>query len=583
MRLRSQTRSESSCSPDYERSRLVDVPVVHESTLNRLEYVRSRIRDQSESLASSKRLRRLSPLPSQPPLRFAGVQGPLADSNTLLLFDSPVSPLSSRRSSTPSTSAARGRSTTIRASRPPTPVAHVPQRTNSSPAPRTPAASQPRLLTATSDNTAPSTTGPRSAESTILRSPPFSNSPQRDRVVVDGLEFNRRTGLLLSPVAGVGAETRGVSSRIRHMSIINGSNTSANTNTTYPVLLRNCPTYADFYQRINSNLLLETLVSLQLIPNSSECRFCYDQQTGAPVVCNLQRYSKARLDGIVYRCPVCRRRTSVRNNTIFENSKLSLQAIMQILYGFVTDTSIIQLANNLNVAESTIINWYEKLMDVCEHANTKLRHSIGGQGHCVQVDETVMFKRKYNVGQGGPTRWVWGVYDSTSKIGYAKEVPDRSASVLVPLTEEYVMEGSTMVADEWRAYGPLSYKYELFRVCHKYHFRDPFTGETTNHVEAFWHRIKDRIRRVRGSQGEKQHLRLEEAIYKENNGFTQSTPWMTKLSVFCNSICMFLREVTGPRRAAPRETFIPMQMAVSPGQPTEVFPDMHLTAHIRNQ
>lgn len=46
-------------------------------------------------------------------------------------------------------------------------------------------------------------------------------------------------------------------------------------------------------------------------------------------------------------------------------------------------------------------------------------------------------------------------------------------------------------------------------------FVDPITGCNTNHVEAFWGRIKKRIRRVCGSQGDTIWDHVDEELYRQ--------------------------------------------------------------------
>lgn len=46
-------------------------------------------------------------------------------------------------------------------------------------------------------------------------------------------------------------------------------------------------------------------------------------------------------------------------------------------------------------------------------------------------DESIITKRKCNVGRIISTRWILGIYDVTAKRGLALFIPDRSSDTLV--------------------------------------------------------------------------------------------------------------------------------------------------------
>ena len=48
--------------------------------------------------------------------------------------------------------------------------------------------------------------------------------------------------------------------------------------------------------------------------------------------------------------------------------------------------------------------------------------TIGGIGHIVEVDESVVAKRKYHRGRLVKERWVVGGYETTTKLGFLEFV-----------------------------------------------------------------------------------------------------------------------------------------------------------------
>jgi len=71
-------------------------------------------------------------------------------------------------------------------------------------------------------------------------------------------------------------------------------------------------------------------------------------------------------------------------------------------------------------------------------------------------------------------------------------VPDRSALSLIPLITTHVAAGSTIISDEWAAYGTLGNinNYTHMTVNHSVNFVDPVTGANTQKIESSWRALK---------------------------------------------------------------------------------------------
>ena len=78
-----------------------------------------------------------------------------------------------------------------------------------------------------------------------------------------------------------------------------------------------------------------------------------------------------------------------------------------------------------------------------------MRHPlrIGGPGHVVEIDESAFVWRKHNVGRVVNTQWVFGGLDMEPKDGFLVAVDRRNADTLLPVLQEYVITGSTIVSD----------------------------------------------------------------------------------------------------------------------------------------
>jgi hypothetical protein len=129
---------------------------------------------------------------------------------------------------------------------------------------------------------------------------------------------------------------------------------------------------------------------------------------------------------------------------------------------------------------------------------------LGGPDQIVQIDESVLMKRKYQRGTKVKEQWTFGMYDTTLKFGIMRYVPDRTRETLLKIIQEHVVSGTTIWSDQWAAYRTIStllpqnytllpqnyallpQNYAHGTVNHSLHFKDPESGVCTNGVEGFW-------------------------------------------------------------------------------------------------
>ena len=96
--------------------------------------------------------------------------------------------------------------------------------------------------------------------------------------------------------------------------------------------------------------------------------------------------------------------------------------------------------------------------------------------------------------------WIFGTYDIHQHIGWVEFVPNRSARALMPLIQAHVAPGSNIWTDAWPAYRRINQlnvtpPYTHGVVVHETNFVDPNTGVHTQAVEAYWGRLKKKIKR----------------------------------------------------------------------------------------
>ena len=94
------------------------------------------------------------------------------------------------------------------------------------------------------------------------------------------------------------------------------------------------------------------------------------------------------------------------------------------------------------------------------------RGQIGGEGKCVQIDESKFGKRKFNRGRRIDGHWVLGIIEDGSVDFRLIICPNniRDAVTLIPIIKEHVREGSEIRTDAWRAYSTLGQNGYTHRV-----------------------------------------------------------------------------------------------------------------------
>lgn len=194
--------------------------------------------------------------------------------------------------------------------------------------------------------------------------------------------------------------------------------------------------------------------------------------------------------------------------TWFENARLALTLIFQLMYAFSVNASYndarIQRAmpDEPALSNRTVADWYSYCRETIvlyEIENQVQQPKIGGPGKRVQIDETKCGKRKYNRGRQIEGHWVIGMIEDGNDDLRLEVCPDneRSAEILVPLIKKHVQEGSIIYTDYWRAYNCLpDHGYTHRRVNHS----DPVNkfvapdGTHTQRIESQWRGLKKSFR-----------------------------------------------------------------------------------------
>lgn len=242
----------------------------------------------------------------------------------------------------------------------------------------------------------------------------------------------------------------------------------------------------------NQETIVVKLREANLLVNIYRCDGCQE----------LMRERVSRVsDGIMFECSkrTCRRSKSIRVGSFFEQSRLTLCECMLFLHLWSKNYSEKLICDDFNFSNKTVVDWSRFCRDLCVYEFETTFNLIGGPGTIVEIDETVVVKRKYNRGRVLRDGWLFGgierrdddVFNSFLCLVY-----DRSAPHLIHLIRQHVAPGTHIITDGWPAYISLSdYGYIHSVVIHNDNFVSPIDPDVhTQLIEATWGSLKRFIR-----------------------------------------------------------------------------------------
>lgn len=251
-----------------------------------------------------------------------------------------------------------------------------------------------------------------------------------------------------------------------------------------------------------------------LLKSEQLCRFC-------DIEMELQVYTQ-NIDGYMWKCLFCTKRASLREGTCFKNSKYTLNEILCLIYEFSKEKLIKDVSSELEFDRNAIIRWYSIFRSAMELYLESSYQKLGGEGVIVQIDETVIAKRKYNRGRNVPQQWLYGAIDTITNHCILKCIDDRSKVTLKRVILETLTKGSIVHSDQWSSYISIFKDDNNFThqtVNHSVNFVNPENGVHTNNIENLWMLLKQSLRRkyLRNRQNLELYLAEFCARHKFNN------------------------------------------------------------------
>lgn len=249
-----------------------------------------------------------------------------------------------------------------------------------------------------------------------------------------------------------------------------------------------------------------------------------------PICCNesMSLSKKSQLtDGYEHFCTVCRKHKSIRHGSFFERSHLKLYDILKIIYCYAQDITSQQFfCNEMGLSSKTIVDWKCFIRDIYTNHVIENSSKVGGEGIIVQIDESLICKRKYNVGRilSNQDQWIVGGIDDNGNV-FMEITTVRNEATLTQIISRWVEPGSIIWSDSWRGYRRLDEKgFYHETVNHSQEFVSS-EGVHTNRIEATWGACKRKISSIRNKKPNLIPSYLHEYIFKKkfkNNVFPQT-------------------------------------------------------------
>ena len=265
----------------------------------------------------------------------------------------------------------------------------------------------------------------------------------------------------------------------------------------------------------NKGELLIFLKERKLINSHQECSNCQQDM----------KWTEANKleEGYRWYCSRCKKAVSIKKDSFFFKTKLSIADIFSILYfwsmgiqGFIAERMI------TNIIRKTIYDYYNFARDICvKYVESKIcMFDLSGDFEIeIQVDESVFRKvRKYNRGKSYKQTWIFGISQPQNHKCYLQIVEDRTAATLVKIIKDRVpMEANIrIISDGWASYNTLRDEgYEYSIVVHKEEFVND-EGKNTNSVESIWAQMKNWIRSMHGLRREHLNNYICEFMFRYN-------------------------------------------------------------------
>ncbi|XP_069670986.1 uncharacterized protein [Periplaneta americana] len=219
----------------------------------------------------------------------------------------------------------------------------------------------------------------------------------------------------------------------------------------------------------------------------------FRQSVACPTCGDIRHLVIARNDRCYYRCNKrhgkvqrCNFERSARQGSFVGGSKLSVEQILNFcaLWCLLPNPRYRVLREETNISKKTATDWSIFCREVCLGWVYDNRRQIGGSGNVVEIHESKFGPQKYNRDKRIEGQWVfWGVERGNAGNFFLVPVQNRNAETLVEIIRQWILPGTTIASDCWRAYKALQNEdFQQLRLDHSLEIIDT-TASNEIHIE----------------------------------------------------------------------------------------------------
>ncbi|KAE8742017.1 hypothetical protein FOCC_FOCC012458 [Frankliniella occidentalis] len=215
-------------------------------------------------------------------------------------------------------------------------------------------------------------------------------------------------------------------------------------------------------------------------------------------------------------CKKCKTWSNLCTGTFFEGTHVSFENCFVSMWTWICHVSQTDTLRLTKIPRECVNQYHRYFRDVASWKILSMPHlQLGGPGVIVQIDESVITRRKFKRGKGErktiKEKWVLGIYDTEQKLGVVLD-----KATLVPLIRQYCERGSVLWTDGWAAYKGLDrFGYEHHVVNHSKEFKSA-DGTCTNGVEGYWSRLKQFCRHTNVLKSKLLAEHIDEFMYRQH-------------------------------------------------------------------
>lgn len=255
--------------------------------------------------------------------------------------------------------------------------------------------------------------------------------------------------------------------------------------------------------------------------NAPLCRVCGRPMT---LIKNKMRIH----DGYCFRCPRHKHvRMSIRVNSILYEKHIALSTFILMSYFWSLQIPVTYASKIAEVSLRTVISWYQTFRCICSKWIAENPIRIGGLNRSVQVDKTVIARKRIN-GELVPTQWIFGGIDTETKSCFLVRIRSCSTKKLMNLIETYIDPGSKILSFEVIDFSevvslPVKPGFTHENMSSRASFSvNPGTAgkDHLQNIEGLWVQLKGKFTKMGGVHSDSIESYLEEYMWRQMRGRT---------------------------------------------------------------